>query len=101
MATEALPMIFNLRGVKPDTKLKAFTKEFHVHSLVLKQHSAIFHKFMDSVDKIPRSGNADFRYEYITKIDADDGTWTLGAASDQKVREGQDAHIVTLHCIQW
>jgi len=110
MAAEAkesdpTPIVFAVRGLKPDTRLKVFSQEyvdysfkfiviencadlryrFHVHSMILKQHSNWFFKFMDSVDKVDNAPTQGlFAYEYVTKVD-DDVTWSLGAASDLKV----------------
>ncbi|PBP24241.1 hypothetical protein BUE80_DR004880 [Diplocarpon rosae] len=45
------PIIFSTPGLKPDTLLVVLGQEFHVHSLLLKLHSAFFRKFLDSPDK--------------------------------------------------
>jgi hypothetical protein len=38
-------------GIKPDTRLRVFSTDFHVHSSALKLHSAFFRTFLDSPDK--------------------------------------------------
>jgi hypothetical protein len=45
------PIIFQFPGLKLDVSLKVFEVEFHVHSMLLKLHSAFFRKFLDSPDK--------------------------------------------------
>jgi hypothetical protein len=76
------PIIFKARGINADVRLRAFETDFHVHSVILKIHSAFFFKFLDSAEKtasltnpIPAGG---FRYEWITKID-EDGGWAFVA----------------------
>ncbi|TVY80280.1 hypothetical protein LSUE1_G007023 [Lachnellula suecica] len=87
------PIIFQSPGLQPDVRLTVFHTEFHVHSVLLKLHSAFFRKFLDSPDKAPavdqvvnRSVAAPasitptrFKYEWITEIEAE-GTWHLIAA---------------------
>ncbi|KAL3425287.1 hypothetical protein PVAG01_02078 [Phlyctema vagabunda] len=64
----------------PDTRFIVFDKyEFHVHSIILKLHSAFFRRFLDSPDKIPAPNSAAFRYDWVSKIDGD-GSWGLVAA---------------------
>jgi hypothetical protein len=46
------PIIFQLPGYDPDTRLTVFYQDFNVHSMILKTHSAFFRKFMDSPDKV-------------------------------------------------
>jgi hypothetical protein len=71
------PIIFKARGLNADVRLRAFEIDFHVHSVILKIHSAFFFKFLDSADKTAALTNptpADgFKYEWVTKID-EDGT---------------------------
>jgi hypothetical protein len=45
------PVVFQSPGLQPDVRLTVFDKEFHVHSVLLKLHSAFFRKFLDSPDK--------------------------------------------------
>jgi hypothetical protein len=45
------PIVFQSPGIRPDVSLKVFDVEFHVHSILLKLHSAFFRKFLDSPDK--------------------------------------------------
>jgi len=105
------PIIFQSPGLKPEVSLKIFNVEFHVHSVLLKLHSAFFRKFLDSPDKIVppadstiHSGNgsasttppeasalrpslifSNFKYTWVTKADDDDfHKWHL-VADDQKV----------------
>ncbi|KAM3086156.1 hypothetical protein ACMFMG_000292 [Clarireedia jacksonii] len=70
------PIVFRLPTHPPDVKLKIFdTLDFHVHSIILKMHSAFFRKFLDSPEKgSPLTGK--WRYEWGTVID-DDGSWSL------------------------
>lgn len=76
------PIVFALPGVKADTNLEVFDQAFHVHSHILRTHSAFFRRFMDSADKTQPAGDT-FRYHYKTQVDSD-GIWGLEAAS--KVR---------------
>jgi len=46
------PIVFHTPGFKPDVRLMVFDREFQVHSVLLKLHSAFFRKFLDSPDKI-------------------------------------------------
>lgn len=80
------PIIFTLRGIKPDTRLVVFSKTFHVHSQKLKECSAFFFKFMDSPDKATAATKGLFKYEWVTKID-EDGCWVLGSVVDTQVSE--------------
>src|SRR6187402_2341564 len=50
------PIVFHTPGLKPDVRLMVFDEEFHVHSVLLKLHSAFFRKFLDSPDKYPPTG---------------------------------------------
>lgn len=72
------PVVFNLPGHDVDVKLQVFNDlEFHVHSTILKIHSAFFRKFLDSPDKEGKGENAGkFKYVWVTMID-DDGSWSL------------------------
>jgi hypothetical protein len=83
-AKEALtaPIIFKLPGLAPDVRLTVFGREFHVHSTILKQHSAYFRKFLDSSEKTQYSASAGtkFKYEYISAVDKD-GEWGLQPVS--------------------
>tara|TARA_R110002060_G_scaffold4952_11_gene7695 strand:- start:593 stop:877 length:285 start_codon:yes stop_codon:yes gene_type:complete len=38
-------------GLKPDVRFDVLGKDYHVHSALLKLHSAFFAKFLDSADK--------------------------------------------------
>jgi len=73
--------------VNTDVRLRVFDVEFHVHSTILKLHSAFFFKFLDSADKRPADTVApgSFKYEWITKID-EDGSWSLVDARSIEVR---------------
>jgi hypothetical protein len=52
--TPMAPIIFKASDLKHDMQLKVFDQEFHVHSTMLKLHSAYFRKFLDSPEK-PRA----------------------------------------------
>jgi hypothetical protein len=71
--------VFSSPGMKPDTRLQVFSKVFHVHSILLKLHSAYFRTFLDSLDKTLDLNGA-FRYDYVSVVDAD-GTWGLEVRS--------------------
>lgn len=89
--TMAQPEIITLtaRGLIADVRLHALDlAEFHVHSVILKMQSNFFFKFLDSVDNSTATGGR-FKYEWITKVD-DDGSWSLVAAKDGKVRSLND-----------
>ena len=69
-------LVFNVPGIQPDVRLKVFALEFHVHSTILRTHSALFRVFLDSSEKCPASPSAQFSYDYISVVD-DDGVWGL------------------------
>jgi hypothetical protein len=61
-----------------DTRLKVFSKEFHVHSIIFKLYSRYFRKFMDSADKVSADKTAKFQYDYASVVDVDEEeTWGL------------------------
>ncbi|TGO45071.1 hypothetical protein BCON_0426g00020 [Botryotinia convoluta] len=76
----ASPIIqtFHLPGHEVDVKLSIFDElQLHVHSVVLKLHSAFFRRFLDSPDKDGKDKNTgSFKYEWATVYD-DDGSWSL------------------------
>jgi hypothetical protein len=82
------PVVFTTRGLTADVRLGVFNAEFHVHSVVLKMHSAFFFKFLDSPDKASPATVAPgvFKYEWVTKID-EDGSWSLVDARFIEVRK--------------
>ncbi len=63
-------------SVPPDCRITVFKQEYHVHSLILRIHSAFFRRFWDSPEKSTRPSSPQFRYEYVSVID-DDGEWGL------------------------
>ncbi|CZT46833.1 uncharacterized protein RSE6_07333 [Rhynchosporium secalis] len=73
-------------GLQPDTLLNVLGQDFHVHSYLLKTHSAFFVKFLDSKDKESMSdkarGSSSFRYEWISMADDDKKGWHLIAKPD-------------------
>ncbi|TVY78168.1 hypothetical protein LSUE1_G004189 [Lachnellula suecica] len=75
---ESQPIVLQGYGLKPDTQLEVFGQEFHVVSSALKMHSAFFAKFLDSADKMPAvAPNSKFKYNWVTKVDADGTGWGL------------------------
>ncbi|KAK6583446.1 hypothetical protein PZA11_004522 [Diplocarpon coronariae] len=80
------PIIFKARGTVPDTRLRVLDTEFHVHSAILKMHSAFFYKFLDSPDKQDIVQVGPFKYEWATRVDPD-GDWGLEVASNIKAGE--------------
>ncbi|KAH6711270.1 hypothetical protein BKA61DRAFT_577729 [Leptodontidium sp. MPI-SDFR-AT-0119] len=99
------PVVFTTPGYQTDVRLTVFDQDFHVHSVLLKIHSAFFRKFLDSPDKVPQvtvanlsvSGDIStpagasriscsgappvFKYHWITEIDGDNSAgWYLTAA---------------------
>ncbi|TVY93029.1 hypothetical protein LAWI1_G004291, partial [Lachnellula willkommii] len=70
------PVKFLMPNFTPDTRLRVFGQDFHVHSSYLKLHSAFFRKFLDSPEKEIVATSSGFRYEWVTKVD-EDGTWSL------------------------
>jgi hypothetical protein len=79
-------IVFAASGLKPDVRIKVFDQEFHVHSVVLKLHSAFFRRFLDVEDRAS-SYSKTFRYDYISCVDVDGG-WGLEAATE--VRQVRD-----------
>ncbi|TVY39024.1 hypothetical protein LSUB1_G004581 [Lachnellula subtilissima] len=111
----SLPIIFTLPSLNPDVRIQVFHDwEFHVHSVVLKLHSALFRKFLDSADKVhdnavepsvsgsivkqgswggakPASGGC-FRYEWVTQIDDDGNGWYLAEKSKALAEKQEMSH---------
>jgi hypothetical protein len=57
------PIIFKqARLGAQDTYLTVFNQEFHVHSMLLKLHSAFFGKFLGSPDKVNATMPKGFKY---------------------------------------
>jgi len=75
------PITFTPPTTTPDVCLRVFYQDFHVHSSILKQHSAFFQIFLDPPDKKLSGTSADpkFKYDWRSKID-EDGTWALVCA---------------------
>jgi hypothetical protein len=71
-------------GLKPDTRLRVFDTDFHVHSSALKLHSAFFRTFLDSPDKATATSGS-FQYTWVTKVD-EDGSWSLVCGDKEEVR---------------
>ncbi|KAG0651409.1 hypothetical protein D0Z07_2115 [Hyphodiscus hymeniophilus] len=71
-------VVFKSPGLVPDLRLTVFGKEFHVHSAVLRLHSAFFRKFLDSTEKpsSPAGTRNLFKYDYVSVVD-DDDSWGL------------------------
>ncbi|TVY31530.1 hypothetical protein LSUB1_G008456 [Lachnellula subtilissima] len=74
--TKPAPFISLSPGLKPDTRLRVFEQEFHVHSTILKLHSNYFRRFLDSPDKTGALASPLFQYEYVSVVD-EDRTWAL------------------------
>ncbi|PBP20765.1 hypothetical protein BUE80_DR008141 [Diplocarpon rosae] len=72
-------------GLEQDVRLNVFGQEFHVHSCLLKAHSAFFSKFLDSPEKAPAAeraiANGRYRYEWVTEVDENGDSWYLTADS--------------------
>lgn len=62
-----------------DMSIQVFSQAFHVNSDILKVHSEFFRKFLDSPDKgkSPTSKAGNFKYEWVTQVDADRIGWNL------------------------
>ncbi|KAF7919806.1 hypothetical protein BELL_0052g00060 [Botrytis elliptica] len=76
--------VFSLPDQTPDTKFVLFGEtEIHLHSTVLRLHSAFFRKFLDSPDKKPAEPSAEFRYEWVSEIE-EDGEWHMVEKSHAK-----------------
>jgi hypothetical protein len=71
-------------SLKPDTRLRVFSTDFHVHSSALKLHSAFFRTFLDSPDKATATSGS-FRYTWFTKVD-EDGSGSLVCGHMEEVR---------------
>ncbi|KAL2063643.1 hypothetical protein VTL71DRAFT_5448 [Oculimacula yallundae] len=89
-ALSVAPIVFSARGLKLDVRLQVFDKIFHVHSTILKLHSAYFFKFLDPANAAPVADPApgSFPYEWVTKVDMD-GLWYLVASSDKSLDLGR------------
>ncbi|KAM0153488.1 hypothetical protein ACHAPG_007025 [Botrytis cinerea] len=78
---------FSFPDQTPDTRFVLFDEtEIHLHSTILKIHSAFFRKFLDSPDKKPAEPSAEFRYEWVSEIE-DDGEWHLVEKSHAKLND--------------
>ncbi|TGO39697.1 hypothetical protein BHYA_0049g00330 [Botrytis hyacinthi] len=76
---------FHLPGHKVDVKLSVFDGlQLHVHSVILKLHSAFFRRFLDPPGRDDKDENTgSFKYEWVTLYD-DDGSWSLFDARNIK-----------------
>jgi hypothetical protein len=84
-------IVFAASGLKPDVRIKVFEQEFHVHSVVLKLHSAFFRKLIDIEDRVS-SYSETFRYDYISCVDVDGG-WGLEVATEvRQVHDNSEYH---------
>jgi hypothetical protein len=73
------PVVFTLGGAKPDVRLYAFTKEFHVNSGILKTHSEFFRIFLEPSGGVqPTSVSPLFHSDWHTQVEKD-GTWVLAS----------------------
>ncbi|KAE8448673.1 hypothetical protein EG329_009099 [Mollisiaceae sp. DMI_Dod_QoI] len=64
------PVIFLSPGLKNDVRFKVYGKfEYHLHSVVLKLHSAFFRRFLDSPEKSDDPASSEFQYEYVSVED--------------------------------
>ncbi|QSZ36367.1 hypothetical protein DSL72_006243 [Monilinia vaccinii-corymbosi] len=86
-------VVYTLSNHDADVKLKIFDElEFHVHSTVLKTHSAFFRRFLDSPDKVSKNQNlGKFKYVWVSVID-EDGSWSLIDVRNQP-NETNDAEV--------
>lgn len=67
---------FHIRGQVLDMRIRLLEEtEFHVHSMILKQHSEFFFKFLDSPDKV-QSEDREWKYDWISEVE-EDGDWHL------------------------
>lgn len=101
---EKRPIVFRWPGLNSDTRLTVFSQEFHVHSVLLKLHSAFFRKFLDSPDKVPGlSGDA----ASTTGTDATqsltafhyDWTTMYEDAPSMLDKKALDWHLVSTQCV--
>jgi hypothetical protein len=87
----ANPIVFAASGLKPDVRIKVFEQEFHVHSVVLRLHSAFFRKLIDVEDRVS-SYSETFRYDYISCVDVGGG-WGLEVATEvRQVHNNSEWH---------
>ncbi|KAL2063616.1 hypothetical protein VTL71DRAFT_5421 [Oculimacula yallundae] len=78
------PIVFKVRCLEPDIRLRVFHTEFHVSSVILKMNSAFFAKYLDSPDKpTMESSTPEFKYEWASRVDRD-GSWSLHAVSSNR-----------------
>ncbi|CAL3972352.1 unnamed protein product [Diplocarpon coronariae] len=80
------PIVFRTTGgLEQDVRLNVFGQEFHVHSCLLKAHSAFFSRFLDSSEKRPAAEsavtNGRYRYEWVTEVDENGDSWYLTSDS--------------------
>ncbi|CZR63411.1 uncharacterized protein PAC_13308 [Phialocephala subalpina] len=80
-ATGPPPITFVSPGLQLDARLLVFDQEYHVHSLILKLHSAYFRRYLHSAEKDGEAAYAaaQFKYDYVSVID-EDGVWGLEPA---------------------
>ncbi|CZR55530.1 uncharacterized protein PAC_05418 [Phialocephala subalpina] len=95
------PIFFTAQGLPLDTRLIVLGQEYHVHSAILKMHSAFFNAFLDSPDKIEhvakkwklnkRNGGG-FIYEWVSIIENDGIGWSL-MAEEAATAQGLDTDL--------
>lgn len=79
--TEHLPPIAmtlnTFPSTEPDVHFQVFSQSFHLHSVVLKQHSGFFRAFLESPEKKSWIDNsAEFPYKWVSLVE-DDGAWAM------------------------
>jgi hypothetical protein len=67
------PIVFTARGLDIDTRFYVFGTEFHVHSVILKQKSHFFFRFLDPLNKEPKvkDPKSGFKYKWASRMDDD------------------------------
>ncbi|RDW82795.1 hypothetical protein BP6252_03907 [Coleophoma cylindrospora] len=89
---------FEWPGLEPDLRLEVFdSDEFHVHSTVMKLHSAFFRKFLNSPNKTADQSvpvqQGTFKYTWITDVD-EDGSWALISNTSQLISKDKTYRLV-------
>ncbi|KAJ8065889.1 hypothetical protein OCU04_004990 [Sclerotinia nivalis] len=71
---------------EPDTRITIFNHiEFHLHSSLLKLHSAYFRKFIDSLDNALEPSGAQWKYDWIAKVEGDGNWYVVKKAQESQV----------------
>ncbi|KAB8291542.1 hypothetical protein EYC80_006343 [Monilinia laxa] len=74
--------MFAYRGLKPDTRIVVFDREFHVHEIMLRIYSRWFRTSISWVRQRNRPNRSQlWKHEYFSRVDVNGDDWALERAS--------------------